>query len=690
MASATTSGHNKGTSSRRAKDLFGDCALVEIIHLHDCFRGALSALKEDVSELCKEISIATSGDDEAISVTKSASSGEGCRILDLERRVAGRFTVIWSVFRAHSSAEDEFIWPALKAKQVDTPDSGAFDCDSSFEVDDAGSGGGGVIDGNIEQPPVQQQQQEQRERSHSVTVHHIEQEEYEEDHADEEKMFLHISDMLSKLREELLQKDGKKHAVALGVETDTASKVSLQKTAELLLEGTGDLMHHLIAHLDKEETHCMPLVAQYLTKTEINDLVGKIMGKRSSELMSQILTMAVQNLNEQDRDDMVKYMKQAMVGTFFERWLKMAGLGESEDGGGKMPPKKKIKQSEQEKEEFEDSKPSSIAVSSEMKSPPLSRGTSAATSISGPFEASGSKANGKAVEKYTSAGELEKLIRAIGTNPNLDTKQKNLTIQGLRDSVWKSNCRLSKRKREEEIGALRAFSEYVPGQVANSTVPHVATAARHQPEAVVQTTQQMHHMSFSMSSGASARLRRETPPSSYYKKMPDGEISLVWTSDPQSTKFHPNNNSVPLFSASELAPTYHDGGINHILGCPHYARSCKLRHPTSGRLYTCRLCCEQTREMSTKDKDSPLDRYEVTEVFAWNVAPFNQREINVSIKNVLPEESLSPDIAATSATFTTIQRTRVSITAHFAMSADLEKALELIIVTACGVMHVSH
>mmetsp|Transcript_23309 Transcript_23309/g.35726 ORF Transcript_23309/g.35726 Transcript_23309/m.35726 type:complete len:858 (+) Transcript_23309:234-2807(+) len=638
MASAATSTsvHNTGTSSRRAKDLFGDCALVEIIHLHDCFRGALSALEADVSELCKEISIATSGDDEAMIITTS-SADEECRILDLERRVAGRFTVIWSVFRAHSSAEDEFIWPALKAKQVDIPGSCACNCDSSVEVEQAGSGG--VVNGSIQQqrpqPPPQQQQpppeqEQQRERAHSVTVHCIEQEEYEEDHADEERMFNSINEMLSTLREELskrrnvLQKDGKKHSAALDVETDTANNVSLQKTAELLLEGTGNLMRHLIAHLDKEETHCMPLVAQYLTKTEINDLVGKIMGKRSSELMSQILTMAVQNLNDQDRDDMVKYMKQAMVGTFFERWLKMAGLGESEDGGGKMPPNKKIKQEkqeeEQEEDEVEDSKPSSIALSSEMKSPQLSRGASAqsaasATPISGPMEPSGGKANGKTVEKYTSAGELEKLIRAIGTNPNLDTKQKNLTIQGLRDSVWKSNCRLSKRKREEEVGALGGFSEYFPGQIAHSTAPLVAAAARHQPEAVVQTTQQTHHMSFSMSSaGASARLRRETPPSSYYKKSPDGEVSLVWTSDPKSTKFHPNDDSVPLFSASELAPTYHDGGINHILGCPHYARSCKLRHPTSGRLYTCRLCCEQTREMATKDKDSPLDRYEVTEV----------------------------------------------------------------------------
>jgi hypothetical protein len=72
------------------------------------------------------------------------------------------------------------------------------------------------------------------------------------------------------------------------------------------------------------------------------------------------------------------------------------------------------------------------------------------------------------------------------------------------------------------------------------------------------------------------------------------------------------------------------------------------------------------------------------------VAPFNQRGINVSIKNVHLEESHSPDIAAIFATFMTIQLTRASIIAHFAMFADLEKALELIIVTACVVMRVSH
>ena len=83
---------------QRRRKLFGDCALVEIIHLHDCLRGALKALQEDVSQLNQSV------------MTGSQVAGE------LERRVAGRFKVIWSVFRAHSTAEDEFIWPALQSK----------------------------------------------------------------------------------------------------------------------------------------------------------------------------------------------------------------------------------------------------------------------------------------------------------------------------------------------------------------------------------------------------------------------------------------------------------------------------------------------------------------------------------------------------------------------------------------------
>jgi hypothetical protein len=109
--------------------------------------------------------------------------------------------------------------------------------------------------------------------------------------------------------------------------------------------------------------------------------------------------------------------------------------------------------------------------------------------------------------------------------------------------------------------------------------------------------------------------RRVTPPSMYFKKNADGKLEIVYNSDgPVSRPDDDNDAKVPLFSATELAPTYHDGATGAVLGCPHYARACKLRHPQSGRMYTCRLCCEQEREMPMKDQDEPLDRYAVREV----------------------------------------------------------------------------
>jgi hypothetical protein len=35
--------------------------------------------------------------------------------------------------------------------------------------------------------------------------------------------------------------------------------------------------------------------------------------------------MAIENLEETEHEEMVRYMKQAMVGTFFEKWLAMSG-----------------------------------------------------------------------------------------------------------------------------------------------------------------------------------------------------------------------------------------------------------------------------------------------------------------------------------------------------------------------------
>jgi hypothetical protein len=115
-----------------------------------------------------------------------------------------------------------------------------------------------VADGNL-QPQLGDGEQ-QRDRAHSVTVHCIEQEEYEEDHADEERMFNSINDMLSNLREELSKR--RKNGNATADANNKKGSSSLRRVAEMLLEGTGNLMRHLMTHLDKEETTGGPVFDQ--------------------------------------------------------------------------------------------------------------------------------------------------------------------------------------------------------------------------------------------------------------------------------------------------------------------------------------------------------------------------------------------------------------------------------------------
>lgn len=167
--------------------------------------------------------------------------------------------------------------------------------------------------------------------------------------------------------------------------------------------------------------------------------------------------------------------------------------------------------------------------------------------------------------------------------------RKSLTSNSFLHSVFKSN------KRQKEL------SEQPPVDV-NATVP-VGVANFPPPQQRVEAT---------LGAAASSRCRK-TPPYMYFMRTSEGKVEMVWSSDAVSTSRIPTSE-VPLFSAAELAPTYHDGAAGAVLGCPHYARGCKLRHPKSGRLYTCRLCCEQQREIPMRSSDEPLDRYAVTEV----------------------------------------------------------------------------
>jgi hypothetical protein len=493
------------SSSKRRKDLFGDCALVEIIHLHDCLRGALKALERDVNVLSQNILL--KGESERNKINE---------LTELERRVAGRFKVIWSVFRAHSSAEDEFIWPTLRSKTqgrvTGSPSyrPGEEDGNHSHthehrhpEYDSAGHNHLHSHDHHNQQQenqhqlhpeqniladtglPIQGQELNGHPNSSSKTSQprmSIEQGEYEEDHADEERMFSKMDNLLTRLRSGLVQ-EGKDHGLAVPPpwRTPSIAAASLHAVASLSKKSSGlvlpgndsvnDIMHdihdltktlskHLMAHLEKEEKQCMPLVVKHLTKSEIHDLVGKIMGKRSSDMIAQIMTMAVQNLNQADREEMVKYMQQAMAGTFFDRWLSMSGWMKNDN----KSVSRSLKPDTTTSTEIE---PASLIVTSENSSSAAegegqrphkrfkttgeeeceslqssSSPTTTRPDVAKFGDASFPHPTSTFATEVTSQAELEHLIRAIASNQNLTPLQKNTTIQGLRDSVWKSNQRI--------------------------------------------------------------------------------------------------------------------------------------------------------------------------------------------------------------------------------------------------------
>jgi hypothetical protein len=230
--------------------------------------------------------------------------------------------------------------------------------------------------------------------------------------------------------------------------------------------------------------------------------------------MSQILTMAVQNLNESDRDDMVRYMKQAMVGTFFERWLKMGGWigntvessGGDDDGGGKMSKRQKTDNDDDTAAASGVTAENLKAMESESK-PSATTAAAAASAATMPIQqntieepscsccCTSAKNAIDTADTPTSAAELEKLIRAIGTNPNLNAEQKNLTIQGLRDSVWKNNCRVSKRKREEgDNGAVVGGVDVQIAQPSPAVAAAAATASR--ADLAARQPHQTHHLRY--------------------------------------------------------------------------------------------------------------------------------------------------------------------------------------------------
>mmetsp|Transcript_10790 Transcript_10790/g.14059 ORF Transcript_10790/g.14059 Transcript_10790/m.14059 type:complete len:540 (+) Transcript_10790:274-1893(+) len=103
---------------------------------------------------------------------------------------------------------------------------------------------------------------------------------------------------------------------------------SLVEHVALLIE---KLRSVVMLHFRKEEEELLPLLVTHFTKEELIELVGKIIGERSGELMQQFIAVLSRGLPPNDRDKAIGQIKEAAKGTLFSRWLEVAPSGESKE-----------------------------------------------------------------------------------------------------------------------------------------------------------------------------------------------------------------------------------------------------------------------------------------------------------------------------------------------------------------------
>jgi len=556
-------------SNSLVRSRFAECALIEIIHLHDCLRGALWKIQKDVQTLVQSSSyiglpssslpsssssssssslLPSSSDATSASNTSTSGTFEIPVAADLSNSVASRFHLIWSVFQAHSGAEDEFIWPALKMK--------------------------------IESKKINKETSTSSSSSTTTTVpvakcgceSSLEQEEYEEDHALEETMFKQILTTLRRLNGSFryyhanVNKQQQNSNTTSSNSNNSSNELSyltiIKNVVLQLKEQTDNLTQHLEQHLKKEETQCLPMVRKHLTDEEISHLVGNIMGKRSAEVMSKILNLAVCSLPAEERDDMVQHMKKAMVGTFFEKWLTMGGWVDD------------------------------------------------------------------AATHY--GDDAEDVDEMMDVDADADAEESKTTTDK------------KKRKKRNGISSTVAISP-------SSSIASLPKDSKRKHSTMIDTHPDDHDLSHTHTKKPNRVYSRHVTdsrlryPSRYYIKTKKNKVVLIWNSlDPQSNDgSSKSNNTIPQFTQSELTPTYHFSETKGclVLGCEHYTRDCKLRHPITGELYTCRLCCEEIRETHLHGYNDhhdnstlpQLDRYAVKEVLCMkcgSLQPASQSCVN--------------------------------------------------------------
>ncbi|KAH6558906.1 hypothetical protein KP509_1Z038300 [Ceratopteris richardii] len=193
------------------------------------------------------------------------------------RQFTGRFQLLWGLYRAHSNAEDEIVFPALEEKETLH---------------------------NV---------------SHSYTI----------DHKHEEQLFQGIASMLSEFStlHAWLRASGEKGpsevTESLCSDLTLEDLVLHQQSLAAKLQGMCKSVHvTLDQHVSREELELWPLFTLHFSIEEQERLVGQIIGTTGAEVLQAMLPWVTTALSEEEQNAMMNTWRQATRNTMFDKWLR--------------------------------------------------------------------------------------------------------------------------------------------------------------------------------------------------------------------------------------------------------------------------------------------------------------------------------------------------------------------------------
>lgn len=192
------------------------------------------------------------------------------------RQFIGRFRLLWGLYRAHSNAEDDIVFPALESKETLH---------------------------NV---------------SHSYTL----------DHKQEEKLFEDISCVLSEisllhesLHEVPLDENFSRSDVGSVNVTEKECNRKYHELATKLQGMCKSIRVTLDQHIFREELELWPLFGKHFSVEEQDKIVGRIIGTTGAEVLQSMLPWVTAALTQDEQNTLMDTWKQATKNTMFNEWL---------------------------------------------------------------------------------------------------------------------------------------------------------------------------------------------------------------------------------------------------------------------------------------------------------------------------------------------------------------------------------